>query len=152
MNKPSQLNTILAVTLTFFALTMTTDAQTFQTLFSFNVSNGSYPGALVQGMDGNFYGSAEEGGPNPKVNAGTLFRITPGGQLSTIYAFCQSGTCTDGALPNDLVLGVDGHFYGTTASGGNAAYCGILYDCGTVFKVTPSGQLTTIYSFCHKRF
>jgi len=94
---------------------------------------------LVQGSDGNFYGVASRGGP---TDHGTIFRITPGGTLTTIYGFCASGSCTDGSYPHGtLVQSSDGKFYGTTLQGGaNAA--------GTVFKVTSGGTLTTLYSFC----
>ncbi len=37
----------------------------------------------------------------------------------------------------------DGNFYGTTYEGG-------AIDYGTVFKITPAGTLTTLYSFCSK--
>lgn len=125
------------------------NAQTFQTMFSFNGSNGAYPGALVQGIDGNFYGNTLEGGPNPSESAGTLFRITPGGQWTMTYAFCQQNPdCPDGSIVHTLVLGTDLYFYGMTELGGNAPYCLLPYLCGTVFKVTPAGHLTTIYNFC----
>jgi uncharacterized repeat protein (TIGR03803 family) len=57
--------------------------------------------------------------------------------LQILYRFCQ-----DGSNPISLVLGTDGNFYGTTASGG------ANYNAGTVFKITPTGARTTIYSFC----
>src|SRR5580698_10869930 len=56
---------------------------------------------------------------------------------------------TNGATPVYvfLVQGVDGNFYGTTSAGGNLN-CGLANGCGTVFKITPEGVLTTLYSFC----
>src|SRR6516162_1764592 len=56
---------------------------------------------------------------------------------------------TDGANPHGaLVQGIGGNFYGTTVEGGNqATTCG-FFGCGTVFKITPSGTLTTLYKFC----
>ncbi|MGB8734094.1 MAG: choice-of-anchor tandem repeat GloVer-containing protein [Candidatus Sulfotelmatobacter sp.] len=104
-------------------------------------TDGAVPfDALVQGADGNFYGTTWAGGA---ANAGTIFQITPTGTLTTLYTFCVSDYpfCGDGSNPIKLVLGSDGNFYGTTANGaGNNE--------GSVFKITPSGTLTTIYSFC----
>ena len=60
--------------------------------------------------------------------------------LTTIYTFCANG-CSDGASPGSLIQSADGELYGTT-------YVGGAKDDGTVFKITPSGSLTTLYSFC----
>ncbi len=88
----------------------------------------------MQGSDGNFYGTTEDGGAN---YVGTVFKITPSGTLTTLYSFAGS----DGANPQaGLVQGSDDNFYGTAISGG-------ANNEGTVFKVTPSGTLTTLYSF-----
>ena len=83
------------------------------------------------------------GGANANgLNGGTVFRITPGGTLTTLYSFCSQTNCTDGQDPYaGLVQSADGDFYGTTYSGGANGH-------GTVFKITPSGTLTTLYSFC----
>jgi len=118
-------------------------AQIFTTLLTFGDGTNPYAG-LVQGSDGNFYGTTESGGVNG--SSGTVFKMTPGGTLTTLYQFCSQGGnyCTDGANPYaGLVQGSDGNFYGTTVAGGT----GCDGD-GTVFKITPSGALTTIYSFC----
>jgi uncharacterized repeat protein (TIGR03803 family) len=78
----------------------------------------------------------------PTSAAGTVFKITPGGTLTTLYSFCSQSGCADGIQPEaGLVQGTDGNFYGTTAFGGANAE-------GTVFKITPGGTLTTLYSFC----
>jgi uncharacterized repeat protein (TIGR03803 family) len=122
-------------------------AQTFDTLLSFHGRDGAYPdyGSLVQGPDGNFYGTTSAGGANLRQPNGTIFKITPMGRLTTIYSFCaKAPDCADGASPQGgLVLAPDGSFYGTTAAGGTHSYQG-----GTVFRITPAGQLTTLYSFC----
>jgi uncharacterized repeat protein (TIGR03803 family) len=132
----------------FFAATaIASSAQTFTTL-------AYYPGydqfgvfsPLVQGTDGNFYGTAldESGG------YGSIYKITPAGVITVLYNFCSQTNCTDGAYPAGapLVLGTDGNFYGVTYYGG--APCtssGINLGCGTVFKMTPSGALTVLHSF-----
>jgi uncharacterized repeat protein (TIGR03803 family) len=115
-------------------------AQTFTSLHSFNDADGSYPrAALVQTNNGNLYGTTETGGPNGQ---GTVFKITPGGALTTIYNFCPNTPCTDGAKPGGaLVQAADGSFYGTTEGGGMGGH-------GTIFKITPGGTLTTLYRFC----
>jgi len=116
-------------------------AQTFTSLFSFDYSNGARPylAPLVQGADGNFYGTTTVGGANGPY--GAIFKITPSGTLSVVHSFGGFG---DGAYPSaGLVLGTDGNFYGTTEVGGGAYYS------GTVFKMTPDGTLTTLHSFCN---
>ncbi|HEY6290149.1 MAG TPA: choice-of-anchor tandem repeat GloVer-containing protein [Terriglobia bacterium] len=116
------------------------DTVTFATLHSFQNEDGANPySALVQGTDGHLYGTTVHGGDN---GYGTIFKISTTGRLTTIYRFCSLGGCADGANPfGGLILASDGNFYGTTSSGG--AY-GV---CGTVFKITPSGTLTTLHNF-----
>jgi len=106
-------------------------------------------GPLIQGTDGNFYGTTWSSGSN---NAGTVFRITPEGKLTTLYSFCSLKDCIDGAYANGgLVQAANGEFYGTTNSGG-AHYCGESQGgCGTIFKITPGGKLTTLHNFCSQR-
>jgi uncharacterized repeat protein (TIGR03803 family) len=140
-----------------FALCATTavalPAQTLTTLHSFDGTDGKYPVAgLVQGTDGNFYGTTEEGGANcaPQEGyhgCGTVFKITPAGTLTTLHSFCSHTGCPDGAYPNGpLVQATNGDFYGTTEGGSVIAPC--VDSCGTIFKITPSGTLTTLYRFC----
>jgi uncharacterized repeat protein (TIGR03803 family) len=105
-------------------------------------------GGVIQGSDGNFYGAtyagAGAGWTQGLGNAGTVFKITPGGSLTTLYSFCPASGCPGGYGPRaPLVQGSDGNFYGTTFQSG-APYG----DFGTIFKITPSGSLTTLYSFC----
>lgn len=121
-------------------------AATFSSLYSFctqsNCPNGSLPnGWPVQGYDGNFYGTTASGGIN---NNGTVFRITPSGALATLHVFTGN---TDGSSPSALILATDGNFYGTTSQGGPNCKQG-NDRCGTVFKITPLGTLTTLYTFC----
>jgi uncharacterized repeat protein (TIGR03803 family) len=129
------------------AMAIASSAQTLTTLALFNQLNGSgpYTAPLVQGADGNFYGTTASGGANCPSGGGcgTVFKITPEGALTTLYSFCAQSGCTDGIYPYaGLVQGIDGNFYGTTTQGGADGHS------GTVFKITPAGKLTTLYSFC----
>lgn len=115
------------------------------TLYSFckvsGCADGSTPAAeLIEGTDGNFYGLTLFGGS--AQNVGTLFRITPQGMLTTLYTFCSlNQSCPDGAVPTALLQASDGNFYGTTLDGGTG-------NNGTVFRITPLGDFTSLYSFC----
>lgn len=128
------------VTLCLMAATsLASKAQTFETLLIFDNSDGATPvdTPLVQGTDGNLYGTTLGGGAN---ESGTVFRLKAG-KVTTLYNFCAQPNCTDGALPyGGLVLGRDGNFYGTTSQGGTDGD-------GTVFKITPSGTWTQLHSF-----
>jgi uncharacterized repeat protein (TIGR03803 family) len=124
-----------------------TSSGTLRTLHSFDFTDGAYPaGALVQGSDGNFYGTTG-GGANTNCSSGcgTIFKITSSGTLTTLYSF----NGTDGAFPTaGLVQGVDGNFYGTTDQGGASNNCFVSFPgCGTIFKITQSGTLNTLHSF-----
>jgi uncharacterized repeat protein (TIGR03803 family) len=143
MNKLSLWKTIGLVGVFWAAAVIASPAQTFTTLLSFNGTDGANPwfGSLLQGLDGNFYGTTYYGGAN---DYGTVFKITPGGTLRALH--CFEGYPTDGARPTGaLVQATDGNFYGTTDNGG--ANCDSLSGCGTVFKITPGGALTTLHSF-----
>jgi len=115
------------------------------TLYNFCPQSGCADGqnpyaGLVQGTNGDFYGTTEGGGANG--NRGTVFKITPRGTLTTLHSFCAQSACTDGWEPTaGLILATNGEFYGTTVIGGANGY-------GSVFKISPSGKLTTVYSFC----
>jgi uncharacterized repeat protein (TIGR03803 family) len=119
-----------------------TPAGKLRTVYSFCVqadcADGEFPGGLLLAPNGNFYGTTQAGGANGQ---GTVFSLTFDSDLATLYSFCAQASCTDGEVPNGLVLASDGNFYGTTQGGGANGY-------GTVFKITPSGALTTLYSFC----
>ncbi len=181
---------------------------TFTTLYNFPASGNTFPfgifpdSALVQGSDGNFYGTTLDGGPSG-TGSGTVFQITPDGTLTSVFAFagnpggfypygliqddhgifygttyyggrgqdggtfyrlipqagsyveqvlhnfCSQPACADGSQPNPgLIRGLDGNFYGTTAYGGFAGTGCSSQGCGTIFKLTPNGTLTTLYTFC----
>jgi uncharacterized repeat protein (TIGR03803 family) len=126
------------------AMAITSSAQTLTTLVGFTGFDGSdpYTAPLLQGTDGNFYGTTAYGGTN---GCGTIFKITPNGVLTTLYSFCAQPNCTDGMYPfAGLLQGIDGSFYGTTTQGGAEGHS------GTAFRITPTGQLTTLYNFCSK--
>ena len=108
---------------------------TLTSLVSFNQTNGAFPSAgLVQGTDGNFYGTTASYGPG---GYGTLFQMTPAGTFTNLVSF----NSTNGAGPRaGLVQGTDGGFYGTTYNGGSN-------NAGTVFQFTTNGTLTTLVTF-----
>jgi len=117
--------------------------QTYKVVYTFPATDAPYSN-LVQGLDGNLYGTTQSGGAHGK---GTVYKLTPGGTLTTIYSFCSLANCADGAGPSSLILGSNGNFYGTTGGGGTGAVgCGA--GCGTLFKLTPKGILTTLHNFC----
>ncbi|MBZ5574747.1 MAG: hypothetical protein LAO09_23065 [Acidobacteriia bacterium] len=173
-------------------MAITASAQTLTTIANFNSADGDVPKAsLVQGIDGNYYGTTFQGGANYSqycfgLGCGTVFQVTSAGTLTTIYSFCVEYRCSDGANPstamslvNDgslygttpgtifqvnpdgtlttflhlccttyggVIQGVDRNFYGTTSDGGNRD-CNDGYGCGTVYKVTPTGVVTTLHAF-----
>src|ERR1022692_2359511 len=124
-------------------------AQTLTTLYTFCSQSGCTDGelpvaGLVQATNGDLYGTTFYGGTfyGGANGGGTVFKITPGGTLTTLYSFCSQTNCTDGTSSQAaLVQAANGDLYGTTQGGGTNGY-------GTVFKITPGGTLTTLYSFC----
>ena len=134
---------------TVFKITPTGTLTTLHSFPSTSTDGGLPYGTLVQAANGDFYGTTINGGDN---GSGTVFKITPTGALTVVYSFCSQSDCADGGSPYaGLVLATDGDFYGTTSSGGSVgarAYCFQGGGCGTVFKLTSDGTLTTLYSFC----
>jgi uncharacterized repeat protein (TIGR03803 family) len=112
-------------------------------------NNGATPSGGLVPFKGNFYGTTSAGGHSCYYfgpGCGTVFRVTLSGGETILHAF--RGSWHDGAVPTTGVAVLDGIFYGTTASGGSHN-CGLTYylPCGTVFKITPSGEEQIIYNF-----
>lgn len=127
-----------------------TPSGTFTPLYSFQDGKGTHAISLIQGADGNFYGTAagdSSGGffnhPAAMHNPGVFFRLTPAGAFTVLYTFTGG---TDGSFPSGLTQGGDGNFYGSTFYGPETPP-NIFNGYGTIFKITPAGALTTLYSF-----
>jgi uncharacterized repeat protein (TIGR03803 family) len=133
-------------------------------LYSFcsvaNCADGEFPnGGLIRDAEGNLYGTTQLGG-NPALcteGCGVVFKVTKTGKEAVLYNFCSVANCADGGFPvggggtfpdDWLVLDAAGNLYGTTPVGGDLAFCGDNGGCGTVFKVTKTGEETVLYSFC----
>jgi uncharacterized repeat protein (TIGR03803 family) len=122
-------------------------------LYSFQGgSDGSLPSGKLINVGGALYGTTNQGGGTgcgsnglPGPGCGTVFKVTPLGVENVVHSF-QGGS--DGANPNAGLVNVGGTLYGTTTQGGGGtgAYCA-NGGCGTVFKVTPAGVESVLYSF-----
>jgi uncharacterized repeat protein (TIGR03803 family) len=135
--------TLLSMIAVALLFAMAANAQTYTPLYTYpETSRGNTgilpPDQLSQGRDGNLYTTDASNGAN---SLGTVFYMTTAGQPTTIYNFCPRTGCLDGDSPmGGVALGFDGNLYGTTQGGGKNA-------AGTVFKVTPTGTLTTLWTF-----
>jgi len=132
---PLTLASALLVGLVFGIGILPAHAQTLDVLYNFP-SPGGPTSPLVWDAHGNLYGTAGGG----VYHFGSVFKLAPDGTESTLYSFHGGG---DGNIPTGLILGSDGNFYGTTLAGGNPPYEGY----GTVFKLTPEGTETVLYTF-----
>jgi uncharacterized repeat protein (TIGR03803 family) len=112
-------------------------------------ADGEWPlGGLVFDQKGDLYGTTYYGGA---YQEGAVFKVTPKGKESVLYSFCPQGGfgCTDGENPSaGVVLDQKGNLYGTTLKGGAAYNSDCDFGCGAVFKVSPEGNETVLYSFC----
>ena len=99
-----------------------------------NADGGRPSAALTEGPDGALYGTTAEGGT---AGDGTIFRVTPDGQFTTLFSFDNNGARTGRNVVNPLLLGSDGSFYGTAYTGGTAGF-------GTVFRFTPGASFGVI--------
>jgi uncharacterized repeat protein (TIGR03803 family) len=120
------------------ATTIAAQAQTETPLGT--VTGNPYGGALVQGTNGNFFGTTLYGGIY-KLKYGNVFEVTPSGTLSNVYSFCREAhVCPDGETPyGGLMVAANGSLYGTTSYGG--ANSG-----GTVFEISPGDKFSTLYN------
>lgn len=141
MTQSRSLN-FLAISIIFlFALIATPSySQTLTTITNFSMAAASNPGPLVQGFDGDFYGVTSSGS---QYSRGTIFKVTPSGTLTILYTFCSQINCPDGDQPiGSLLQTPEGYFYGVTSIGGANG------QGGTIFRISPQGEFTTLYSFC----
>jgi uncharacterized repeat protein (TIGR03803 family) len=123
------------------AVAIPSTAQTFTSLHSFTGTDGSSPYAgLVQSTSGKLFGTTSAGGA---FSSGTVFTVTTGGTVKSLYSFCKLASCADGYGPRSpLVQATNGNFYGVTFGGGPFG------SFGTIYQITSSGALTTLYTFC----
>jgi uncharacterized repeat protein (TIGR03803 family) len=106
--------------------------------FSGPLNDGSKPAAdLIADSSGNFYGTTRTGGAS---NAGTVFKLSPGGILTVLHSF--AGNSSDGAFPlGALIADSNGNLYGTAMNGGT-------FGKGIVYMVSPTGtSFTVLHSF-----
>jgi uncharacterized repeat protein (TIGR03803 family) len=125
-------------------------AQSYSETILYTIQNvtpdGGDPNGLIEASDGNFYTSTFYGGASTggviDMGSGTVLRISPAGAVTVLHTFCAESPCTEPTNPDgNLVQATNGNLYGTASYGG-------LYGQGAVFVVTPSGTVTTLYSFC----
>jgi uncharacterized repeat protein (TIGR03803 family) len=110
----------------------------FETVFRFGYKHDFNPNSLVRTRDGLLYGTTAGDISAPDADGGTVFVITPRGELRTLYRFTGGA---DGGNPTSLIEASDGNFYGRTSAGGGPG------NGGTVFRMTPWGDLTTLHVF-----
>jgi uncharacterized repeat protein (TIGR03803 family) len=125
---------------TFFELTTNNNQWFEQTLFGFNGAHdtkyGEYPAALATDKKGNFYGTASGDDYSPSV----IFKLHDSAQRGWVGTVFQSFPPNVGGLPSgSLTFGTDGNLYAGTTTGG--------LGYGGVYKLTPSGKMTWLYSF-----
>ncbi|MFL6589221.1 MAG: choice-of-anchor tandem repeat GloVer-containing protein, partial [Chthoniobacterales bacterium] len=108
------------------------------TVYSFKPnSDGSAPGKIVQGKDGNFYGTTTTDG-NGASSGAKAFRVTPSGTFTVLHSFDTAANGYPSGVA--LVQASDGNFYGTCANGGKDGY-------GVVYRLTPSGTFAIVHAF-----
>src|SRR5580704_17981725 len=77
------------------------------------------------------------------MTAATAYSQSP--TLRQLFAFtCTSTSCPDGRQPDALILASDGNLYGVAQYSNTPTG---MAGGGTIFKFTPTGQITVLYSF-----
>ena len=115
-------------------------SQTYTKLYTYPNGGPAFPQIMSQGRDGNLYSTISNAGTH---KLGLVYVMTTEGALNDVYSFCSETACADGEYPfGGLTLGFDGNFYGTTQGGGS-------HGVGSVFKITPTGTLTTLWNFAN---
>ncbi|MBV8482763.1 MAG: hypothetical protein JO077_07860 [Verrucomicrobia bacterium] len=106
--------------------------------FAGGANDGANPvGSVVLGQDGNLYGVTEAGGGTGFFTPGIAYKLDPvTHNFSIVYTFTTTEAWMPGAT---LVQANDGNFYGSTLQSP-------LGQIGTIFRLTPQGQFTAIYS------
>lgn len=117
-------------------------AQTLTTLYRFSGPDGGAPySGLTMDKQGNLYGTTLWGGSS---NYGTVFQLSPSGVETALHSFTL---VPDGGYPQgSLILDAEGNLYGTTGDGGSSS-CRFATGCGTVFKLTASGEEKILHTF-----
>jgi uncharacterized repeat protein (TIGR03803 family) len=125
------------------AILRLTPSGEFNVVYSFcsqrGCPDGSYPSTLILGSDGNFYGATESGGN--RFGGGTVYKLTLDGTITTLYSFCTTNECPDGAAPGGIIQASDGNLYGTTSGAA-------IQDSGTLFRVSTTGEFKVLHYFC----
>jgi uncharacterized repeat protein (TIGR03803 family) len=123
------------------------DGSSYAVLHAFEggSSDGAHPVAgLVAHSDGNLYGTTEFGGGSGCFGngCGVVFELSPDGASYTVLHSFTGGY--DGGFPaSKMIVDNSGNLYGTTRLGGAAGK-------GVVFRLSPDGSETVLYSFCSK--
>lgn len=126
---------------TIFSLGLSGD---FQVMHAFAAPDpaGIQPQAgLVQDAQGNFYGTTSDGGGPTGKRKGTVFRMTPSGEVTALHVF--QGGAEDGRAPRCTLLLLDGKLFGTTEYGGPGRGVGD----GTVFSMALGGKFEILHFF-----
>lgn len=124
-----------------------TPSGAYTVLFDFDNFSGMLPYApVMQGANGNLYGTTTAGGAGYN-SGGTIFRLTLKGSYTVLHNFDNNANFSEGLGPSSgLVLATDGNFYGVTNYGGDGS---LNYNsgCGVLYKITPAGAYTVVYTF-----
>jgi uncharacterized repeat protein (TIGR03803 family) len=110
--------------------------------------HGGEPNSLIQGSDGNFYGTTfvSSEGNQSQPNGGTVFSVTPNGQFTLLHTFLPGvkNNYPNGNNPGPITEGSDGNFYGVTFNGGVPGH-------GVLYRVSRKSGFKVIHQFCSAR-